>query len=659
MSLFLTKKMIKKYIRSGYDLNLQSRILPSGNITFNENDSYWKQGDGYHKVVHVPHDKYPESGLPDYWMSSMMLIDGVNSFVALQHASNQELSEKVTDAISNMLVTENRKSTDDVDDQARIKSLLEFRSALGNNVATKLMHAAFFISADVEKELRVKERNLKAQLAQFNIAANDGMQDIEFHIGFIPSSRQGGLMTRRKGQAVSVLDLGAGYPFNHTTLMDPRGVYLGQTRTGGAVNFNLLQDDDYRNTPTLLIAGRDRTDKGKFLGKYLDALFAKGHKIFNIDLNGSLSQLTEKQGGKVIRMYGNNNNNHLNMMEVISTKTKGAGLEDDQVESFRDHREKIKAFAQIKDSSLTEAELNTLGTTINELYIERGIWSPKAEELDKDGKLYVTNLVPEDYPTIGTLISALNTEYHSADRTGEGNKAKMYKNLSDAFSTLLDDYRFLDQPSQFEDLSDEAVVTFDFSGISEETLLNILLYQVMSLVNSYAVNNGKRNNLMIADGIELEKDQLPHFVVTVTGAEKLFNVNYTKSLDFLSRMINNISSNYAAVIMEMSDLQNILMSSNTQTTDPYVLSTRKVFASFRYRIFSQVDELTLPLLSNALQGEMTPSELDGLKYLRRGSFFLNIASYKNLMFSQQLASIEDVDVFGMIYSEDERYASLQ
>ena len=179
------------------------------------------------------------------------------------------------------------------------------------------------------------------------------------------------------------------------------------------------------------------------------------------------------------------------------------------------------------------------------------------------------------------------------------------------------------------------------------------------MVTSYAVNNGKKNNQEVAEGTELEKDQMQHCIITVTGAEKLFNQEFSKSLDFLSRMINKISSNYAAVIMEMSDLQNILLSSNTTTADPYVLATRKVFASFRYRLFAQVDELTLPLLANALRGEMTPSELEGLKYLRRGNFFLNIASYKNLMFTQQLASYDDVDVWGMIYSEEERYASLK
>ena len=88
----LTKRRVKKYIQKGYDLNFISRIQPSGNLNFKENNSYWKQGDGYHKVLHIPYDRYPESGLRDFWMGDLMLLEDVNSFVAVQHGSNQELS---------------------------------------------------------------------------------------------------------------------------------------------------------------------------------------------------------------------------------------------------------------------------------------------------------------------------------------------------------------------------------------------------------------------------------------------------------------------------------------------------------------------------------------------------------------------------------------
>ena len=65
----------------------------------------------------------------------------------------------------------------------------------------------------------------------------------------------------------------------------------------------------------------------------------------------------------------------------------------------------------------------------------------------------------------------------------------------------LGDYRFLNATSQFEDFSNEQVVTFDLSGIQDTELLNIQLYQVLSIISSYAVANGRRVSEYFRRGI--------------------------------------------------------------------------------------------------------------------------------------------------------------
>ena len=658
--MFLSKRKVNTYLRHGYDLNFISRIQPQGNVNFKENDAYWKQGDGYHQVLHIPHDKFPESGLPDNWLQELALVNGVNTFIAIEHASNEELSERTANAISNMLTTENRKATEDIDDQGRIQSLIKFRAQMGNNIPYKLISVTFFISGDSEKELRENARNLKSRLSQFHLSSNDGMQDVEFNSAFVPASRKMALPTRRRGQAVSVIDLGAGYPFNHTTLMDDHGVYVGQARTGGAVIFDLLQEDDMRGTPSLLIAGQDRTDKEKFLGKQLDALFAKGHQLYNIDLSGVLADLTATQGGIRVPMYGSENNgqNQLNIMQVIATQTLDNGEDDDQIESFRAQRKKLQAFAQIKDPSLSNSDLNNLNSAVSELYEDLGLWHVNAENLPQE-ELHVTDVVPEDYPVLGQLVEKLISLQDENDVANKGDKADSYGRLKDAFQSILDDYRFLDTHSNFEDFSRETITTFDLSGIQDEVLLNIQLYQVLSLIFSYAVNNGKRNTRIFKEGTNLSKDQMKHTVITITVAEKIFNPHNPKSLEFLANTIQNITKNYAAIILEVSNLDGILLTNSMQSADDYTIATRQVFGSLRYRLFARVQDNTVGLLANSFDGEFTPSELNGLKYLRQGQFFLNIAGVKNLLFNQQLSDYNDVDGWGMRYSEEERYQMLR
>ena len=96
-----------------------------------------------------------------------------------------------------------------------------------------------------------------------------------------------------------------------------------------------------------------------------------------------------------------------------------------------------------------------------------------------------------------------------------------------------------------------------------------------------------------------------------------------------------------------------------QSADDYTIATRQVFGSLRYRLFARVQDNTVGLLANSFDGEFTPSELNGLKYLRQGQFFLNIAGVKNLLFNQQLSDYNDVDGWGMRYSEEERYQMLR
>lgn len=651
---------IKRYINAGYDLNFLSRIQ-SENVNFRENDAYIKQGDGYHVVAHTPTDKFPESGLPEFWMEPLMLLENVNTFVSIAHASNEEMSSRTAKAIKNLLASNNRNTTDDVEDRKQVTSLIDFRSKIGNNIASKKIHVRYFVSGDTEKELRENIRDIKSRIPHFHVATNDGMQDIEYHAAFIPASRQDILPLNRKGQPVSVIDLGAGYPFNHTTLMDPRGTYLGFTRTGGAVILNILQVDNIRSTPTVLIAGQGNTSKGKLVGVMNDALFAKGHRLLTIDLTGEMSDLTRRQGGRVIDSLADGHENNINIMEVMGTALSYDGVTVNEVESFREQRMKMQAIAQIKDPNLTPADLNNLGTALRELYIEQGLWSWEAENSDPDNfpdDMRITNVVRDQYPTIGQLNEKLSYLFEEKQEQDLDLDAESYRKLLTTFRSITQDYGFLNRHSNYEDFSNENVLSFDFSMIKDKTLLSIQIYQILTLISSYAISNSRKNKLRSKQDDSLDKDQLPHVIITITGADKLFDFRHPQSLEFLQEIISSVSTGYAAVILEMSSLQNILLSSNSDGMNPYVLATRKIFGAMKYRIFSNLDDMTIPLLANALQGEMTESEISSLKTLQNGQFFLNIANVKNLTFDLQLTDFADMGQYELPYAEVDRYKEL-
>lgn len=654
--MYLSKRDVKKYIRSGYDLNLIGRIQPQ-NPDFKENDSYWKSGDGYHRALHIPYDGYPEGGLPDFWGSELTAVPGATVFRFFEHGNTEKLSSEAAKAISNLSNSSNLNDTDDAQDGEKIELLHEFRNSLTKNVPAKRMGVSFYISADSESGLYEKQRDIQSRLSRFAIKSNNGMQDVEFHMPFVPATHQPQLPTRRKGQVVSTVDLGMGYPFNHTTLMDDHGLYLGSTRTSGAVVFNLLQQDDQRHSPTMLLAGDRHSGKHKLMAKQIDHLFAMGHTILNIDLDGSLGRLTEEQGGMHVRISSENNAYHLNPMEVVATKVTSDGLMADQVESFKSHQQKLRVFAMVKDPTIEERDLNLLDTTVAELYHDFNLWELNPDRQNSE-ELATTNAVADDYPLLSNLVERLKTSSNVAQSKGEELNYKSYDKLYQAFWSILESYRYLDRPSDFQSIDDEKVVTFDLSGISDEQFLNIQLFQILNLIADQAVKNGKANGRLVEQGDERARDEYNHCIITITGAHKLFDQRYTHSMRYLAEMVSAISTNYAAVILEVSSLHQILMSSQTETNDPYVLATRQIFSSIRYRLFSQVDVTTLKPLANALHGEMTPSELASLRHLQQNQFFLNIANVKNIAFDMELSVDGDRDYYGLPYSEETLYKHL-
>ena len=166
---------------------------------------------------------------------------------------------------------------------------------------------------------------------------------------------------------------------------------------------------------------------------------------------------------------------------------------------------------------------------------------------------------------------------------------------------------------------------------------------MLSIISSYAVANGRRVSEYFRRGIiGGDKSQRPHSIITINGAHKLFNYRYSESLNFLKDLIENVSSNYSAFIMEMSSLDNILLNANSTDAVDYVLATRAIFSMMTYR----------ENVIHCVLRKKSPS----LKYLRDGDFFLNIASVKNLVFNHQLADNRSYGKYP--YDEHVRYAFL-
>lgn len=638
----LSKRRQRQLRAEGYDLAFLSQIQPQGNIDFRQNDRYWLSGDGYHTVLHFY--EYPSEDLERFWLSDLLLIPGTRAFLSLYRENNKLLKQEITDSIEekstritgNSKLTENQKELDEIKDLQQLN-----REITKKNITMLGMYVRLYVAASTKEDLFRKVEDIKDKTSNFKSTILSGELDFEYHAPFIPAKYQIDQPNSRRGIPIRAHDLAGGYFFNHTKLEDQKGVYLGWTPTKGAVNFNFLERDERRTRSFMIISGNPKMGQRSFLLKHTDGLYAKGNFIRNFDANGTFLDQTRQQHGLVLDLSGEAN--RINIFQVFPTATNEDGTEIDKKKSYNTHIEKLKSIFKLLNDEVTGDDLITFGQLLNDFYIDEGLWA-RNPTLNPE-KLKATDLVNEEYPILSDFILYVDDYRRELATQSHPNKIeqqsvnRIYNTFNELLTTNAD---MFEGTTEFQDISSEQVVTFDFSGLTgTPNLLNAQIFSVLSLVSSDIVNNGKRCKQLLKSSPHLTEMDMEHYIINISEAQTLINPKYESSVKLLADMIASMGENFAGVVLSVNSLQGILFESGAGNyRDPYVTAVQRIFGLMQYRVFAQTDETSITLLANALAGSMNQSELETLPRLTKGQLFMNIAGVGNLVFNQQLLTPE-------------------
>lgn len=644
----LSNREEKRLTKQGHDLPFKKVTQPKGHIDFHRNGRYWLSGDGYHSSLYVT--SYPAYGLGYYWLRNLMEVDQAISVLTLKHGDSSKTKAQADKAVEEKLtrLTPNTKTSKRQQEMSEIEVLGKLSQNIGRYKASvKEGWIRNYYSADTQEELFIKEKEIKERVPNYQMTSFIDEQEFEYHAPFIPGSKQHLIPNAREGQVMPVRDLAGGYWFNHTKLADSRGTYFGYTSTDGAVNYNFLQQDDKRTRPFMMITGNPKMGQRKFLLKHTDSMFFRGHKIINIDISGIFKEQTLRQGGKIVDASGETN--RINPMQTFPTVTKENGIDIDEEASFRKQVSKLKTLAQITNTDIDGDDLIELEKQILDFYEGHGFFYSNAESIGKVNN--ITKLVNEEHP----MLSDFSIHLRRKERNTSSRGKEQSKNTQNSLTRLANTFESLvlhhkdkfDVVTEFEDLSKEQVITFDFSNlISDEKMLNTQLAQYLTLISSYVVNNGKVQKARQKEE-NLEIDQYTHYIINISGADKMFNPSFAHSVKFLAELIESMSDNFGGVVMEMSNIQSILVASDTRSLDPYVLAIRQIFSLTQHRVFANVSETTIKLFAATLSDSMTESELETLSTLNKGQLFLNISGAGNVIFNLQLLG-NDTERYQMV-----------
>ena len=644
----LSKRRQRQLKNEGYDLAFLSQIQPQGNIDFQKDDRSWISGDGHHTVLH--YYEYPTEGMDRFWLSELLLIPGTRSFLSLYKEDNRQLQKEIEDSIeekstritNNSKLTNNRKELDEIDNLNKLSREIDKQ-----NIAMYGMYIRVFTFASTKEELFKKVEEVKDKTSKFKSTILSGELDFEYHAPFIPAEYQIDWPNHRRGIPTPAHSIAGGYFFNHTKLEDEKGFYLGWTPTNGAVNFNFLERDEKRTRSFMILSGNPKMGQRSFLMKHTDGLYAKGHYIRNFDATGQFLDQTRKQHGLIFDLSGESN--RINIFQVFPTVTNEAGTEIDKKKSYNLHIEKLKSIYKLLNNEVTGDDLITFGTLLNEFYIEEELWA-RNPSLNPE-KLKATDIVKEEYPILSDFILFVDAykrrlEQTSADKAEHKAVKRIYNTFNELLTTNAE---IFEGTTEFQDISSEQVVTFDFSGLKNAPhLLNVQIFSVLSLVSADIVNNGKRCKQLLKKRPDLTEMDMQHYIANISGAQTLIDPKHESSVNLLADMIDTMGENFAGVVLSVNSLRGILFETGIGThKDPYVTAVQRIFGLMQYRVFAQTDETSVPLLANALSGSMNQSELETLPRLAKGQLFMNIAGVGNLVFNQQLLAPE-VERYGGI-----------
>lgn len=648
------KRKRKLQEQKGYSYPFLKETNPKGNITFKESNTYWHSGSGYVTCLFVT--GFPQNGLGYFWAKEVMSIRDTISFMHVMELDNREVKDALVKSISEKgsRIGQGRTAVDEQTELDEYSELTNMERIVRKyNASVKGIQIRIYVSGGTPEKLAYEVERVKNEVSRFELTTFLGEQELEYHAPFIPAHRLRDTPNARHPQPLLVSALGASFWGDHTKLEDPYGAYFGSTPTGGVFNFDLLTRNTFRKRPNMIISGSANMGQKKFFVKNADTLYARGNRLFNIDLDNTfcrsnegsegLPRINEYQHGIRIDMSGVNSKYVLNIMQVLPTVTKENGVEVDEKSSFSNHIDAMVAIAQASSPELAPVVLRHLKTLIREFYIEKKYWYINPDDHINDPDFGITDLVETEYPVLSDFIMYLSSRRQGYINNNKHDEVSWTDDLVATFRDLKERYPFFEGYTTFEDFSKESVVTFDLSGITDSNLMNLQLIQAFRIIQMYVVANGKLENIKyerdLSNNIHKDRAQYTHSIINISNADRVIEERNTQAIKYLADVTGTISRNFGAMVIEMGSLQNLLVANNDGVGE-FSNAVRRLFEVIQYRLFAQTEESAISKIASTL-GSLRESELQTLPRLAQDTFLMNISGGANIVFGQEFCDWEE------------------
>jgi len=639
---------LEDYKKQGYDIEFLQRVQTLGGKE--EFSKFIVTGTGVQAVLSVY--SYPTTGLSAMWLKELVQQDHVIGFVGFEALEAKETQERIEKSLNekgsrvspNANPQDNRREFQEIHQATEFLDNIQLRSESPKAFCVKL-----FVWDDTEEQLMEKVKKIRDDASKFKMAIMLDEQGFEWESVFTAPNKLKELPNGRENKPISAWDLAGGYFFDHTKLEDPNGSYLGQTDTGGMVAFDPFHRDARRTGTFIWVSGNPNYGCGTFAMALTDNCFSNGHLIrhLNVDEKPFLKQYTKNNNGLLLDL--SQGNHKINIFQVFPASTSSGDSGHDEIAAMDLHIQKL---ANIYEGMNREADSQALRTfkglvadyycqypsENNPLYFK----NPKKHLQE----LKATKIKNEDYPVLSDFI--VYARQIQARETDSLRKSQL-RDVVDTFEQMLHQKSVLFEGiTTFGDMTDERLVTFDFSGlVNQPQYLNVMLFSVLSFISRDIKTNGMKQNQLLRNNPRMTLSDVDQLLINISDISRLLSPEFPSSSQLLLDMVSSMHQNYAGMIVQANDLESILkQDSQSSGSAQYYSAMKKLFNQTTYRAIGNTGPLDKQLLAHILKGQISEYELDSIGSFEEGQLYLSIAGRQGIMFKQDYTALDKAEYGG-------------